>query len=146
MRQADGDPGPFMGPCAFCGAQVGEDDYCPGCKVFVCAHCDQRPRLEEVYGVSHRRSLHGAIERRQIAQEVERGRAAMKAGRVERSWAPSTRSRRCSGCEVQWPPPTEWFLVRLGDGRLVVVRITHAVKGQTFIRLQFPPPNPAKEG
>lgn len=37
---------------------------------------------------------------------------------------------------------TEWFLVRLGDGRLAVVQITHGPRGQTFIRLQIPPANP----
>lgn len=85
LRQADGDPGPFTGPCAFCGGPSGEDDFCFGCGALVCEKCDQRPRLSEVYG-QHRRSLHGALERRQIAQEVDRGRAAMKTGRVDEVW------------------------------------------------------------
>ncbi len=40
---------------------------------------------------------------------------------------------------------TEWFLVKLGPGQLVVVRITRGPEGQTFIRLQFQPPIPGKD-
>lgn len=88
VAQADGDPGAIaaLSPCAFCGAQCDEDDFCPGCSVFVCVRCDQRPLAGELFG-PHRRSLHGAVERRELMREVERGRAALRQGRAEEAAA-----------------------------------------------------------
>lgn len=83
LPQGDGDPGPAAtaGPCVFCGAHCCEDDYCHGCKNIVCPDCDMKPRMSDVVG-PHRPSVHGALRRREINREVERGRFALREGRL----------------------------------------------------------------
>lgn len=89
IAQGDGDPGIFVpaGPCAFCGIPCSDDDFCFGCKVLVCERCDKRPSAADLMAGTHDRSQHGAIERREVMREVQRGRAALKDRRLEEAAA-----------------------------------------------------------
>lgn len=85
IAQGDGDPGTFVpvGPCAFCGLPCSDDDFCFGCKRLVCERCDKRPSASELLAPTHDAAQHGALERRDVMREVQRGRAALKDRRIE---------------------------------------------------------------
>jgi hypothetical protein len=69
------EPSPAIGICRFCRTPTTADNWCGGCRAFVCASCDRRPRFRDAYG-AHAPTLH----RPPIAERVGRDlRAAARA-------------------------------------------------------------------
>jgi len=44
--------------CYFCGGAICDDDYCPGCRVFICEYCRFIAEESEVHG-DHEPEAHG---------------------------------------------------------------------------------------
>jgi len=50
VREEDEHPG---GPCYHCKKQVGRDNYCYGCKEYICDDCNLPWSVADAYGKGH---------------------------------------------------------------------------------------------